>query len=212
MLGILFLINKNNFKFILCLLFATLFHKTAIVFIVLYPLYYFNKFNLSKIYFVFYVFLSLVFITTILYLASSSEANIYVSQGEISSSGAIFRSMFHVVPVFLYLYYRNFFKKEYHNSLLILDYMMMLVLYCIGLSFIFSTLSDRFNLYLMFFDILVYTKLCEKLTLFDRNILFTYLFLFFSVTFYIWFTVGEWAEYGWIPYQNYIINFLSNTL
>ncbi|MCU4476733.1 EpsG family protein, partial [Acinetobacter bereziniae] len=185
-------------------------HKTAIVFIVFYPLYYFGKFGFPKVYYGIYVLLSFIFITSILYIASASEANIYVSQGEISSSGAIFRSMFHVFPVFLYLYFRDFFKNEYHKSLLILDYMMLLVLYCIALSFVFSTLSDRFNLYLMFFDIIVYTKLCEKLSLFGRNILFFYLFSFFSITFYIWFEFGEWADYGWIPYQNYIVNYLSN--
>ncbi|MBP5993157.1 MAG: EpsG family protein, partial [Acinetobacter sp.] len=210
-LGIAFLLNKNNIKFIICLFLASLFHKTAAVFVVLLPLFYITKIYFSKIVSLIYILFSLIFITFILYLSSISESNIYVSQGEISSAGAVFRSMFHVVPVFLYIYFRNFFKKQYSDSILILDYILLLVVYCFVLSFLFSTLSDRFNLYLIFFDILVYAKLCEKLSLFARNLIFLYLFLFYSVVFYIWFNWGEWAEYGWLPYKNYIYEFLLNT-
>ncbi|MFW1815216.1 EpsG family protein [Acinetobacter guillouiae] len=211
LMGLYFLINNKTYKFLFLLLLATLFHKTAIIFIVFFPVFYFKNWKIGKLIFATYTLVSLIFITYILYLASVNDANIYVSGNDVSSSGAVFRALFHLVPVGLYLYFRKFFENEYKGNIYILDYMVVLVVYCFALAFVFSTLSDRFNLYLSFFDILIYAKVCEILSLKKRNFLNLYLFIFFSFTFFIWLNFGSWADYGWIPYQNYIINFLSNS-
>ncbi|MEE8097172.1 EpsG family protein [Acinetobacter baumannii] len=212
LLALYFLLNNKPYKFIFLLFLAFLFHKTAIIFVVLLPVIYFKNWKLRKLIFGTYILASIIFITYILYSAATNDASIYVSGNDVSSSGAVFRVLFHFVPVALYLYFRDFFKEQYRSNIYILDYMVVLVVYCFCLAFIFSTLSDRFNLYLSFFDILIYTKIFEILSLKARIFLNIYLFLFFTCTFYIWLNFGSWADYGWIPYQNYILNFFSNTL
>ncbi|WP_180134905.1 EpsG family protein [Acinetobacter sp. YH12070] len=209
LLALYFAMNNKKYKFLLLIFFASLFHKSAIFLIVIFPIFYILKFRLNKLMIFIYVFLSIIFITGALYYSSINGENIYTSSdSELSSSGALFRLTYHLIPIYLYLYSRNIFKSEFGKNIFILDFLLILIFYCVFLAFFYSTLSDRFNLYLYFFDVFVYAFLCGVYGLKARIYLLITIFLFSTLTLFIWFNYGNFADEGWIPYQNYLIKFL----
>ncbi|HGH3666339.1 TPA: EpsG family protein, partial [Acinetobacter baumannii] len=213
LLAMYYALTEKKYSFLLLIFLATLFHKSAIILLVFFPLCFFSKIDLNKILNFFYIIFSLFFITFILYFSGSQGGNIYTdSDSEISSSGTLFRLFSHLVPMILYIRNRNEFKHNLKGNIVMLDYMFILILYCFLLSFFYSTLADRFNLYLFFFDVYVYSFVCDRIDLRSRILLLVFIFIFYTSNFFVWFNFGTYALKGWIPYQNYIINFLSNTL
>lgn len=209
LLALYFALTNEKYKFLLLIFFASLFHKSAIFLIVIFPIFYILKFNLNKIVNFIYVIFSLLFVTGVLYFSSLNGMNIYTSSdSEISSSGTLFRLTYHLIPIFLYLYNRSVFKINFGRNILILDFLFILIVYCTLLAFFYSTLADRFNLYLYFFDVFIYSFLCGVFNLRNRIYLLIVVFLFSTFTFFLWFNYGNFADQGWIPYQNYLISFL----
>jgi len=210
LLAFYYALRKNIIKFIIFVILATLFHKSAIVLLVYIPLIYFNNTNINIFFKISYTLFSLFFITFILFYSSLSSDSLYLGAGEdLNSSGAIFRVFLHVFPVLLFLCYRRVFRECYKENLIILDYSLLLIVYCLFLAFLYSTLADRFNLYLLFFDIIVFSFLSRFFKLNKKLILLSLIFFYYSVSFYIWFDFGTYADDGWIPYQNYLFNFLT---
>lgn len=199
------LIQNDRNKFLFFLLLAACFHKTAIIFILFYPLLFIKR---KKILIFLYEFFSLVLITIVLYISSLSENTVYTSE-ELNSSGVFLRLSLHIIPVISYFLLRNkVFKID--KSYLILDYFVLLIFYCVGLSFIFSTLADRFNLYLIFFDLYVVCMLYHNLKLVNRKIFIFILTIFLTSFIYIWMLNSVLVSKAWLPYQNYLIDYLLN--
>ncbi|MCP8505429.1 EpsG family protein, partial [Acinetobacter baumannii] len=147
-------------------------------------------------------------ITIVLYISSLSENTVYTSE-ELNSSGVFLRLSLHIIPVISYFLLRNkVFKID--KSYLILDYFVLLIFYCVGLSFIFSTLADRFNLYLIFFDLYVVCMLYHNLKLVNRKIFIFILTIFLTSFIYIWMLNSVLVSKAWLPYQNYLIDYLLN--
>lgn len=200
-----FLFDAKNKKFIFFVLFAALFHKTSIVFLIFLPL----TFLLNKKYLLYlYEFLSVIFILIVLYISSTLEDNIYTNaDSEISSSGVFMRISMHFIPMIIYLLYRKSFFKQNLNYIY-LDFFVVLIGMVTLLAIPFSTLADRFNLYLIFFDLLVITCSYGLLKKSNRVLLLFLLVIYFTAFIAIWIFYGEWAVKAWIPYQNYLTNYL----
>jgi len=212
LLAMYYALQGKKYNFIFLIILASLFHKSAIVLLVFFPLCFLSKVELSRFIIFIYVAVSIIFITVVLYLSGLQGGNIYTdSDSEISSSGTLFRLGSHLIPLVLYLKNRYRFKCFLNSNIVILDYLVVLILYCVFLSFFYSTLADRFNLYLFFFDVYIYSFLCDKMNLKNRISLLLVIFIFSSFNFFVWFNFGTYATKGWIPYQNYIINFLSSS-
>lgn len=212
LLAIYYALQGKKYKFIFLIMLAALFHKSAVVLLVFFPLCFLSKLELSKFISFIYVIISIIFITVVLYLSGLQGGNIYTdSDSGVSSSGTLFRLGSHLIPIILYLNNRYKFKYYLNNNIIMLDYFVILIFYCIFLSFFYSTLADRFNLYLFFFDVYIYSFLCDKINLKNRISLLLVIFVFSSFNFFVWFNFGTYASKGWIPYQNYIINFLSSS-
>lgn len=201
--------NKNS-KFIFFVIIASIFHKTAIIFLLFYPILLLIK--KGKILYIYQI-LSIFIISYVLYLSSLSEGSIYTSGSEgLSSSGVFMRLSMHVIPLSFYFLLRNkLFKIK--NYYLFLDYFVLLIFYCLVLAFFFSTLADRFNLYLIFFDLYVLISVYMSLKdINNKNIFILVLTLFYTAFIVLWLLTSDFVKIAWIPYQNYIWNYLINDI
>ncbi len=205
------LLENKFFQFTFLIFLAALFHQTAITLLLFLPVLLSIKFQLSKVFNIFYIIISLILLLGLLYYFSSSNVNMYLQGNEdMSSKGFFVRWLYHLIPIFLFYKY-NFIFKE-HRSYPVIRYFSILVLFILPLGMIFSTLSDRFNLYLIFFDLFVICTVFDYLTNKNKIVFLGALILFYTLQMYIWFFYGEWAVKAWIPYKNYISNYLFNNV
>lgn len=212
MLALMFALDKKKFYFFIYFVLAFLFHKSAIIMLVFLPFFFMNHFfNKNMILFI-YAFFSFLMISVVIYYSSISGDNIYTDQGSgVSSAGALFRVVVHFMTLVFYLIYRSALKKNYPNLIRLFDYMSLLVVYVFFLAIVFSTLADRFNLYLISYDIFVLTLLAPILATFNRYFMIGSLIFFNSIMLIIWLNFGAWSH-AWVPYQSYLSNFISGAI
>lgn len=201
-----FLSSKKIFKSLIFLFLAFSFHNTAIVLLLFLPIVFFNKTGkyeviLNNV----YLMLSLIMLFLLAGYFSVTSDNIYLKD-DMQSSGFVLRWVSHLIPLFLYLYLPN--EKIGGHILNILKYGLFVVFFLAIIGFFYSTLADRFNLYLIFFDLMVISYIFSSLTNIKKLILILTLILFYTTSMSIWMFYGEWASKAWIPYQNYITNYL----
>ena len=202
--------KKNNFLFLTCI--AILFHKTAIFGFTFIPIIYFEKLFKKPFFFYSYAILSFAALTILLYFSTLSGDNIYTSQAsEISSSGALSRIIIHTFSLYFYFLYRNLFINKFPYKYRLFDYMVLMIIYALCLAIPFSTLADRFNLYLITFDIFVFSLLYPLLSLNNRNIMLAVITLINTLVLVVWLNFGTWSH-AWLPYQNYISNYIMESI
>lgn len=201
-----FLSSKKIFKALIFLFLACIFHNTAIVLLLFLPIIFFNKvgkyeFVLNNI----YLLLSLIVLFLLAGYFSMTGDNIYLKD-DMQSRGFILRWVSHLIPLFLFLYLPK--EKIGKHVLNILRYGLFIIFFLAIIGFFYSTLADRFNLYLVFFDLMVIAYIVPSLTNVKKLLLILVLILFYTTFISIWMFYGEWASKAWIPYQNYVINYL----
>lgn len=202
------LLDKKNLQFLFWVFVAFLFHRSAIIMLFFFPLQYLN---FSKVVVYLYQVVSIVVITGILFLSVQSENSVYTS-GEITSSGTYLRLVLHVVPLYYYVKYRDsFFKIHYPSFYTVLDFYFILIITCFLLSVGFSTLADRFNLYMIFFDLFILLALYFHLSKVSRDNMVLLTILLNVLVFGLWKIFGFGAHESY-EYQNYIINYFRNSL
>lgn len=205
-----FLIEGNIIKYVLLIVLASLFHKTAIIFLLFIPVILIKrKFILYS-----YMIVSLVFLLGILYISFLSRENIYLnSDYGINSSGVFVRLSMHIIPIFMYIFfYKKLFRFLPEGVKYILTYFILLIIFCAVIAIPFSTLSDRFNLYLIFFDLFVILKVYLYVNFYNRMGILLLLLVYYTGFIYIWLVYGTWASKAWIPYSNYITNYLFQSV
>lgn len=202
-----FLIEKKVLAYLFFIILAAMFHKTSIIFLVFLPLLFFK----NKYWLYLYQLSSLLLISYILYLSILYEKNYYTRlDTHLESSGVFMRLSMHIIPIILYVVHRkSFFLSHYgRKNILLLDYFVLLIFFCFSISFLLSTLSDRFNLYLVFFDLFVISSVYSFMKKSSKKILLVILILYYTLFIFVWLFFGEWASKAWIPYSNYITNYL----
>lgn len=205
------LFEKKLLNFFILVVFAALFHKTAIIFLIFYPILILNKIKNYKILCDIYLLLSFIILVVFLYYFSLQDENIYLQGNEeISSKGFFIRWLYHLIPLFIFYKYKNNYKSQLYYPLI--NYFGYLVLFMFPLGVFFSTLADRFNLYLIFFDIFILCTAFNFFTEKSKKMLLMMLVLFYSIQMFLWFFYGEWAMKAWVPYQNYISNYLLHSV
>lgn len=116
LMSIKYLSEKKFQSFILFVLLASLFHKTALIFILLYPI---SRFEINKLYFT-----SLVFFATLFYFFSDFLTNLFLQDifskyqnSDIESGGGLFFIMLISINVFCYLFGKNNIKRNKVNKI-----------------------------------------------------------------------------------------------
>lgn len=198
------LLENKKIAFVFCVLLAALFHSSAIFFIIFLFL---NILNENKYLRLIYSYFSFIIIFFVLYLSNKNQLNSYVSsESEISSSGVLMRLSAHIIPVFIYFIYRKFLIEKQLS--VYLDYVLYLIFICFILSFSFSTLADRLNLYLVVFDLIVVCSLVDVIKTSNRRLLIYSIVAYYSIFIFIWIYYGNYTIEAWLPYRNYLIEFL----
>lgn len=210
-LAILYGLEKKIISFFLFSILGILFHKSAIiVFMFLLLLLNLRYLNSTWI-FILYSLSSFICMSGLVYYSSLSGDNIYTNQSsEVSSSGAVFRVAVHFLALFFYVLYRKKIVNKFINYR-IFDYMSLLIIFVFLLAIPFSTLADRFNLYLIIFDIFVFSYLFSNISISSRKIMILTIIFFNSLMLHIWLNFGAWSH-AWLPYQNYLLRYILESI
>lgn len=201
-LGFVFLslaaLDKNNFKqFLILVILATTFHRTAVLMIGL------GIFQQGKgKYIRFLAVAGIGFGIWSAFLAQDQQ-NLWKNyvEAELQSQGALIRVFMNLLPSLIFLLYRKRWKKEFADY----SFWVMIALGSIASVFLVgfaSTAVDRIALYFTPIQVVVYARLPLLL----RNkynpqfITFGILFYYFLVL-YVWLNYATHAKY-WLPYQN----------
>lgn len=206
-------LESKYLKLIFLSFLAISFHKSAIIIFMLYPFFLIPRGIFEKKWvFYFYTFFSFLTMSLLVYISSSSGENLYTNQsGEVSSAGAIFRIIIHFLPLFFYFFYYSQLKKLLKEKIHVFNYLALLIIFTLLLAIPFSTLADRFNLYLIIFDIFVFSVLFTNLNNFNRFIMVGSIIVLNTLMMIIWLNFGAWSH-AWLPYQNYITNYLLRVI
>ncbi|AOA56997.1 EpsG family protein [Acinetobacter larvae] len=202
-----YLFQQRIQRFLIYIILAALFHKTAVVLLLFAPIVLQAKFKSNHILYSLYMFFSLIIISLMMYYFSLQEQNLYLQGNEeLSSKGFFLRWAYHTIPLGLYWFYRQQFQHKIQQHLL--DFFVLLIVYMLFLGIAFSTLADRLNLYLVFFDLYVLNAVFAWSNLKSRLILLFILMGSYTLFMWLWFFQGVWALQAWVPYQNYIAIYL----
>lgn len=212
LLAFLSLIDKKILIFLIYIALGALFHKSILIFLILFPFGIEFLAKRSNFLLITYSFVSLLIMTILLYYASISEQSAYVDvNSEMTSGGVYMRLLMHVIPVCYYLYYRRSFKEKFENYKLF-DYFLLVIIYVMFLAGFLSTLADRLNLFLVFFDLFVLTFIYNKVSINQKLLIWFLVFFSNSIVLTLWLNFGKWTQIAWIPYRNYISEFLMSIL
>lgn len=208
LIAIIYGVEKKLFNFFLFSLLAFIFHKSAIIILMFAPLFFLPRAFSSNVVFLSYTFFSFLIMSSAVYISSISGENIYTyKSGEVSSAGAIFRIIVHFLPLLFYIFYRAKIKRVLSEKIRLFDYLSLLILFTLMLAIPFSTLADRFNLYLIIFDIFVFSYLFTVLNVFNRQVMLGCIIFFNTIMLIIWLNFGAWSH-AWLPYENYLLNYI----
>lgn len=195
--------RPNKMIYFLWVLFAMLFHKTSVIMLLFIPLIN-SKIFQKRIFFYLYILLSLLFMVFV-FQSMQSDDNLYLN-GEVSSKGGVQRMIVHLVPVVIYLRWHKYFKKVLGKNNRILDLFVFFILLFFLLSFSFSTIADRFGLYFIIFDAIVFIKFIDILNTKNKNVFLSILVLQYSVLFYIWTFYSEATKLRYYYYDNLLFH------
>lgn len=190
--------SPSRITFFLWIISAMLFHKTAVV--MLSFLFLINRPNLNTFLFYLYAFCVFLGVASVFYILSLAD-NVYTT-GEVESSGAVRRMFVHIIPITIYYIFYSHFRDILKEQKRVFDLLALFVLGAFFLSFYFSTIADRFNLYFVVFDVVIFAKFVEILNLKNRMLVIYTLIIMHSFIFYIWSNYSYWALCC-IKYKNY---------
>ena len=212
LMAVIFGLERELIKYFIFSILAFLFHKSAIIVLMFAPFFIFPNLFRNGLFFSFYTLSSFFMMSLMVYFSSIAGDNIYTEKsGEVSSAGAIFRIIVHFLPITFFLFYRSKIKKIFINNYHFFDYLALLILFTLMLAIPFSTLADRFNLYLVVFDILIFSYLYSNINYFSRQFMVGTIIIFNTLMLVVWLNFGVWSH-AWLPYQNYLFNYLLESI
>jgi len=197
MWAIVYLRKENLKMYVLLILIAALFHKTAIILLPLGMLLYEKG-----------IFLRLLMIVPLVYgawdlLLADAQSNLihqYIDR-DMQSSGAKIRVFMNLVPSLLLLLYRKEWKKHFD------DYMFWFwiaigSIITMGLVSVASTMVDRIALYFIPIQLVVYSRLPYLARKQVSPIITKMMIIFgYAAVLFVWLNYGTYSIW-WLPYQN----------
>ena len=204
LIAIIFLIKEKPLFFVLMILLATLFHKTALVFLPI-GAFIFSKNKLTTL----VAMLAFGLIAFFIFLESYLEQLIasYLVGNAQQSSGAKIRLGMNLVPSLIYILFRNKFqisiiesKLFFWLSLISISLFLMLFLTTI------STALDRIGLYMLPLQMLIFSRIPD---LFEDKVIKTLayisIFSYFLLVLFVWLNFAD-HSYLWVPYNSILLS------
>ena len=190
--------ERKTFKYALLILFASLFHSSAIIFFILIP-FIKRKFSFKNI-----LLFSFLIIPFIIFLTQSEGASYMVMrylETDIESSGAVYRlSLVAATGILFLLSLSKRWKSLYpqdHKIVLIGSWGMVLCLCLIPIS---TVIADRVGYYLLPFQLMVLSRLYYLPGRY-RQVLYVAPFLIFTFVFLVWTNLSAHFSSCYLPYQ-----------
>jgi len=200
-ISIKFIENGQIKRSIIFLILAFLFHKTVLVFSVVY-LFYFKKINVFMLIFI-------IFIGSFLYIfyfGKQINHIIYYYLGagnDFISIGALPRtSLYFIASIIFLLNSKKFVNDKY--SLKLYSSISIIIIFMFPIVIIFSTALDRILIYFFVIQLLVFSQVSNFFKSYKNKYLINVLVgLFFLSIMFVWLYFGKYSNH-WIPYQNYL--------
>ena len=196
MIGIYYLENKKFWKYVIFVLLATGFHKTAIIMLGI------GLFIGDKGKFIKSIAILLIMIGLGLAMKQQAESlyKSYVEAG-IQSSGGFIRILMNAVAAILLFIFKEKWQKLFND----LDFWKILAygsLLMIPLVFISSTAVDRIGLYFIPLQVVVFSRLPVLLEgKINRSLIKMVILFYYLLVLIVWFNYAT-NSYAWLPYQN----------
>jgi hypothetical protein len=206
LIGISFLIKEKITFFIIMIFLATLFHKTALVFL---PI---GIFVLSKNRALSFISI-LIFggVSFFVFLDSYLDSLIkaYVLNDP-ESSGALIRLSMNIVPATTFLiFYKRFNISDIERKIFLIMSFISFGLFILYFTTSVTTALDRIGLYMLPLQMLIFSRLPK---LFkdgiSKTLIFVSLFIYFLLIMFVWLNFAT-HSYLWVPYNSVLINWLN---
>lgn len=210
MLGLTFLRRYQPVKYIVCCLLAIGFHSSAVI---LLPLAYFGISNKGK-QFMRYAKILATFLAVILVGLSFNEkiasySLYYIETGNYQSDGAFQRSLQNGVAGILFLLYYKKWQEYFHDRRYML-YLALAGIASVPASLVLSTVVDRIGLFLLPFQILVFSRLpLFQKTKQSRGLATIGIILSYALVLYVWMHLGNFAKVLWLPFDHLFIGLIE---
>lgn len=199
-LALLNLINQKNYYFYFQIILATLFHKSAIIFL---PLHFIisEKKNYYLILFLFFITLVFVYVERYslyrlfkLYLGHDMDVSI------MNSMGVYLKFSINIIASIIFCFFRD---KIFSNNI---EYKICLVLlfgnfFFLCFAIISTTFADRMLLYFMAFQFFVFGNACKTISQNFKTKVVLFISLIYAGYFLIWIFFAN-TKHAWIPYKN----------
>ena len=190
--------NKKLF-FVILVLFAAAFHKTAIIML---PLLFYaaidNKFLVIVI--------SVASLSFLVVVTVAEQANLMVTNylvHSMQSRGGQLRLAINVIPALIYFRYRAKFPftELQHKVISFLAITSMVLFAFVMVAPSFSTALDRLGLYFLPLQVIIFACLPDLFQGNKKVFMNISIILFYSLMFFVWIFFADNA-YAWLPYQN----------
>lgn len=201
MAALIALIEQRPWRFVCLILCAALFHKSAVILFVLFPVA-MPHLQLGRL-FVIGLFTSALGLVLVLERLGGMW-DLYVSQG-MESEGGLARLLLNAVPAVCFLLFKNKWQKRWPNSHKLTLWLSVIALFLLPMQFLASTAVDRISLYIIPLQILVLSRLSLLFQWQAQYILCYILVLAYSAVYLIWLNYSPWAQEAWIPYNNLLL-------
>jgi len=206
MLGLTYLRRQNALAYLICCVCAIGFHTSAII---LLPLVYFcfsfkNKFTA---YIVGGVLLAAAIIGLVFFFQEKVNfyVSIYAESDHYQSSGAFQRSLLNgLAGLVFFIFWKNW--KQIFGAEQYFFYLSILALISVPASLYQSTVVDRMGLYLLPFQVLVFSRL-PLLQGNQKYIQLTTLTVIsaYALVLFVWLHLGSFSKVLWLPYESLIL-------
>ena len=203
--SILQLFKKQYLKYFLCILIASFFHISALVFILfVFPFLKYSK----NIYFILIILIPLIFIIFYFQFDKLEDLkDIYIGAGRFKKYyenpvGAIYRVLLIVIPALIYLLFNKKMTNNLHERNIMLFFSIFVLITSIILFHNYVTLLDRFFYYFIFISVYVFTRLVYLI----NNYYIIYfmkmsIILVYGLILFVWLVYANHSSF-WIPYDN----------
>lgn len=199
----LFAYEKRYLAFLACVLLGSLFHTSVLLML---PLVAFGfKFKL-KYTLILCAVVGLAFISLYFY-GVFDKFVYYITHDDYHSKGAIFRAGLHLLPVFIYIFYRKQIIK-FDLNFILLDAMSICIAVLFILSFYLSTPVDRIMYYFYIYDIVILDCLLRLNGGFKQKIILFLLSGYNILLFGIWYFYSYYAINFWRTGSNLILEYV----
>ena len=199
LIGLVAIGNGRMKTFVIWVLFAATFHKSAVLLLPIAAL----ASTSNRLWSFFWV--GLVSLLASYFFILESVQDLWVSYvvADYQSQGGLIRVLMNGVPAILFLFFRRFFRlttSEYK----LWSWISLLSLICIPLVMLSSTATDRVALYLIPIQMFVFGRLpliMEDLTL--RGVIAFGVVCYYTLVQAVWLFFAHHA-FAWLPYQNFL--------